>query len=172
MYILALGDEKCRLYCPTAPSETARVSIRESRRERGPLWPWNSYSISWTTITTRTKHNCDAGVPHKVLAKMLKSTSSFMDVKHLSATSGLSPERLEIKHGASLWSFLVPAVPMEGLAPCSIGQGAVRQPGLRASTVHLAECALDAEAYIFIADLSGSLEKLMQPKKTLESPAE
>lgn len=61
---------------------------------------------------------------------------------------------------------------MEVLAPCSIGQEADRQPGLRASTVHLAGCALHAEAYIFIANLSGSLEKLTQPKKTLKNPAE
>lgn len=61
---------------------------------------------------------------------------------------------------------------MEVLAHCSIGHGADRQPGLGASTVHLAGCALHAEAYIFIANLSGGLEKLTQPKKALENPAE
>lgn len=58
------------------------------------------------------------------------------------------------------------------LASSSSRQGPGKQPGVRVSTVHVAGCALDAEAYIFIANLSGNLEKLTQPKKTLENPAE
>lgn len=111
-------------------------------------------------------------VPHKVLAETLTSTSSFRDVKHLSATSSLSPERLRSSTNLLRGGLPVSAIPMEVLAPCSFGQGADRKPGLRASSMHLAACALDAEAYIFIANLSGSLEKLTQPKKTLENPAE
>lgn len=43
------------------PAKSQRVSIRERQLERGPSWPRNSYSISWTTIATRTKRSCDAG---------------------------------------------------------------------------------------------------------------
>lgn len=44
-------------------AKSQRVSIRERQLERGPSWPRNSYSISWTTIATRTKCSCDAGAP-------------------------------------------------------------------------------------------------------------
>lgn len=106
---------------------------------------------------------------HKVLAKMLKSTSSFRDVKHLWATSSFKSWEAEIKHRASPWGFPVPEIPMEVLAPCSIGQGADRQPGLRASTVHLAGCALDAGIY-FHSKSKWQFRKVDAAKENLGKP--
>lgn len=163
MYILALGDEKCRLNCPTAPqkpqdleSPSEKADMREAPCDLGTAIPYHGQPFQLGQNTTVVL------VPHKVLAKMLNSTGSFSDVRHPFVTLGLS---FSMGFPSSSGANGV-------LAPCGIRQGAERQPGLRASTLHLAGCALDAEAYVFIANLSGSLEKLTQPKKTLENPAE
>lgn len=88
--------------------------------------------------------------PQKALAKMLNFRSSFRDVKHLFATSSVYvPERAEIESRASPWGLPVPPTPLEILASCGSGQGPGKQPGLRASTVNLAECALDAKRQMF-----------------------
>lgn len=43
-------------------------------------------------------------------------------------------------------------------------------PGPVACTMCLAECTGRTEVHVCIVDLSGSLERLTQPKKTLENP--
>lgn len=124
-------------------SASLRVSIRETKCERNPLWSENSYSVSWTKL--QLGQNATV-----MLAKMPNSTCSCRDV--MIPFLGmcwffLQPwvsvyvlERAEIKHRDSQWSFPVPSALLE---ICGSKRGPGKKPGFRATTVHLAGCALD-----------------------------